>query len=105
MFHRLGRDLEQAREHAVLTGSVRTEHPSDLPILVLVYTGDVGREQLVDYFVMAGPGRYYFVVPAGTFTDTVRTREWSPLEPEVEEFKAYASGVGLLADAELLRQP
>ena len=67
MFHRLGRDLEQAREHAVLQGSVRTEHPGDLPIVVLVYTGEVGRERLVDYFVMTGPGSYYFVVPAGTY--------------------------------------
>ena len=67
MFHRLGRDLAQAREHAVLSGLVRTEHPSDLPILVLVYSGDTGHERLVDYFVMAGPGRYYFVVPAGTY--------------------------------------
>ena len=55
MFQRLGRDLEQVREHAVLSGSVRTEHPSDLPILVLVYTGEAGHERLVDYFVMAGP--------------------------------------------------
>ncbi len=67
MFHRLGRDLDQAREHAVLRGSVRTEHPSDLPILVLVYAGEVGRERLVDTFVMAGPGPYYFLVPAGTY--------------------------------------
>jgi pimeloyl-ACP methyl ester carboxylesterase len=67
MFQRLERDLTQAREYAVLRGSVRTEHPTDLPILVLVYTGAVGREHLVDYFVMAGPGRYYFLVPAGTY--------------------------------------
>jgi pimeloyl-ACP methyl ester carboxylesterase len=67
MFHRLGRDLAQAREHAVLSGLVRTEHPGDLPILVLVYSGDTGHERLVDYFVMAGPGRYYFVVPAGVY--------------------------------------
>ena len=67
MFHRLGRDLEQAREHAVLGGSVRTEGPTDLPILVVVYAGERGREKLVDYFVMAGPGRYYFLVPAGTY--------------------------------------
>jgi hypothetical protein len=44
-------------------------------------------------------------VPAGTFTDTLRTREWTPLEPDVEEFKVYASGTGLLDDAGLLRQP
>ena len=67
MFQQLDRNLTQAREYAVLRGAVRTEHPTDLPILVLVYAGDRGREQLVDDFVMAGPGRYYFVVPAGTY--------------------------------------
>ena len=67
MFHQLDRDLTQAREYAVLGGSVRAERATDLPIVVLVYTGDVGREQLVDDFVMAGPGRYYFSVPAGTY--------------------------------------
>src|SRR5262245_60726743 len=67
MFHRLERDLDQAREYAVLGGSVRTEHRTDSPVLVLVYAGESGREQLVDYFVMAGPGRYYFFVPAGTY--------------------------------------
>jgi pimeloyl-ACP methyl ester carboxylesterase len=67
MFHRLGRDLAQAREHAVLSGFVRAEPHRDLPILVLVYSGEAGHERLVDYFVMAGPGRYYFVVPAGTY--------------------------------------
>src|SRR5262245_13644732 len=67
MFHRLGRDLAQAREQAVLSGSVHTDHPSDQPVLVLVYAGEPGHERLVDYFVMAGPGRYYFVVPAGTY--------------------------------------
>ena len=51
MFHQLGHDLDQARQYTALRGSVRTEHPSDLPILVLVYAGEVGREQLVDYFV------------------------------------------------------
>src|SRR5262249_20714867 len=67
MFQELARDLTQAREYAVLSGSVRTEQSSDLPILVLVYTVDVGHERLVDDFVMAGPGRYYFLVPAGTY--------------------------------------
>ena len=67
MFHQLDRDLTEAREYVVLRGSVRTERPSDLPVVVLVYTGDVGRERLVDDFVMAGPGRYYFFVPPGTY--------------------------------------
>jgi pimeloyl-ACP methyl ester carboxylesterase len=67
MFQQLERNLTQARGYAVLRGSVRTDHPTDLPILVLVYAGDLGREQLIDDFVMAGPGRYYFVLPAGAY--------------------------------------
>jgi hypothetical protein len=37
-------------------------------------------------------------VPAGTFTDTLHTRESSPLEPGVSEEKWYVSGVGLAVD-------
>ena len=37
-------------------------------------------------------------VPKGTFTDTVVTEEWSPLEPGTKEGKSYAAGVGLLDD-------
>lgn len=33
-------------------------------------------------------------VPAGRYTDVVRTRDWTPLEPETIEEKAYAPGVG-----------
>jgi hypothetical protein len=38
-------------------------------------------------------------VPAGTFTDTVRTREWTPLEPGSIGTKWYVSGIGLAVDA------
>ncbi len=34
----------------------------------------------------------------GTFTDTLRTREWTPLEPNETSIKAYAKGVGLIVD-------
>jgi hypothetical protein len=44
-------------------------------------------------------------VPAGTFTDTIRTREWTPLEPDDEEFKAYARGIGLIVDADVRLEP
>ena len=40
-------------------------------------------------------------VPAGSFTDTVRTHEWSPLEPGTNESKWYVSGIGLAVDAAL----
>jgi hypothetical protein len=35
-------------------------------------------------------------VPYGTFTNCLRTLEYNPLEPGVEENKIYAPGVGLL---------
>jgi len=35
-------------------------------------------------------------VPSGTFDDVVRTREWSPIEPDVVEEKVYARSVGVV---------
>jgi pimeloyl-ACP methyl ester carboxylesterase len=67
MFRELERNLAEKRGHAALYGAVRTEQPTDLPIVVLVYTGEEGSERLVDYFVLAGPGPYFFIVPAGTY--------------------------------------
>ena len=67
MFRQLEQSLAEKREYAVLRGMVHTQHPTDLPILVLIYTGETGNEQLVDYFVLAGPGAYFFFVPAGTY--------------------------------------
>jgi pimeloyl-ACP methyl ester carboxylesterase len=67
MFRHLERNLAIKREWAALRGSVRTQQPTDLPIVVFVYAGESGREQLVDYFVLAGPGPYSFTVPAGTY--------------------------------------
>ena len=44
-------------------------------------------------------------IPFGTFSDCLRTKNWTELEPDVVEEKYYASGVGLIrevntADAE-----
>ena len=38
-------------------------------------------------------------VPAGEFEDVIRTRDWTPLEPDVVEEKTYARGVGLVHEA------
>lgn len=35
-------------------------------------------------------------VPAGAFDDVVRTRDWTPLEPDVVEEKTYARDVGFV---------
>jgi hypothetical protein len=42
-----------------------------------------------------------FVTPAGTFTNCLKTRESSPLEPGKHELKHYAPGIGLIQDAKL----
>jgi pimeloyl-ACP methyl ester carboxylesterase len=67
MFGDLRQNLAQIHEYAVLRGTVRADHPTDLPIIVVIYSGEKNREQLVDYFVLAGPGRYFFFVPAGDY--------------------------------------
>lgn len=38
------------------------------------------------------------VVPAGTFTDCLKTADFTPLEPGVVEYKYYARGVGLVLE-------
>lgn len=37
-------------------------------------------------------------VPEGEYTDTVRTIEWSPIEPDEISRKVYAAGVGMIID-------
>ena len=41
-----------------------------------------------------------FTVPTGTYDDTVRTFDWTPLEADVVELKAYARGVGFIHQGE-----
>ena len=40
-------------------------------------------------------------VPVGTFNETIRTEDWTPLEPSQLERKTYAPGVGLVAEGPL----
>lgn len=40
-------------------------------------------------------------VPAGRFTNCLKTLETTPLEPEAREFKLYARGVGLVQEGQL----
>jgi len=37
-------------------------------------------------------------VPYGTFTDCVKTQEWTPLEPGDRAFKVYAAGIGTVVE-------
>jgi hypothetical protein len=38
-------------------------------------------------------------VTAGAFTDTITTRDWTPLDPDVVEEKTYARGVGFVFES------
>lgn len=40
-------------------------------------------------------------VPAGAFSDTLVTEDWTPLEPDQLERKTYAPGVGVVAEGPL----
>jgi hypothetical protein len=40
-------------------------------------------------------------VPAGIFTAVLTTQDWTPLDPDVVEEKAYAPGVGKLRETKV----
>jgi hypothetical protein len=40
-------------------------------------------------------------VPGGTFTGCLQTREFTPLETDVNEYKYYAPGVGLVLEVDV----
>lgn len=41
------------------------------------------------------------VTPAGKFTNCLKTKETTPLEPGAREYKLYAPGIGLIQDGDL----
>ncbi len=55
--------------------------------------------EAIDKAAVIDTGRT-ITVPAGTFTDTVTTEEWNPLEGGGKELAHYARGVGVVAKEE-----
>lgn len=43
-------------------------------------------------------GRFSLKTPAGKFTNCLKTRETSPLEPDHTEYKVFAPGIGIVQD-------
>jgi hypothetical protein len=39
-------------------------------------------------------------VPAGTFTHCLKTRDWTPMEPDAIEIKYYAPGIGMVLEVD-----
>lgn len=68
-----------------------------VPAVGVSYPQEVAPGVAEDMAAIAGIGES-LTVPAGTFTETVRTDEWSPLEPGVVEGKWYVSDIGLVVD-------
>jgi hypothetical protein len=66
--------------------------------------GDIYRQEFdlgnaEDMAQVVSIGQESVKVPFGSYThDVLKTREWSPHEPDVFEFKYYAPGVGLLLE-------
>jgi hypothetical protein len=67
------------------------------PAIGVSYPQEVAPGIAEDMAEIVGIGES-LTVPAGTFTDTVRTDEWTPLEPGVVEGKWYVRDVGLTVD-------
>jgi hypothetical protein len=72
----------------------------DMPGIVLLgsrFFQEIAPGVAMDRIEVLSIGESY-KVPAGNFTNCLRTQETSPLEPGDKEYKVYAPGVGLLQD-------
>lgn len=76
-----------------------------MPGIVLLgsrYFQEVAPDVAMDRAQIVGVNVTY-ETPAGTFKNCLRTKETSPLEPDVVEFKTYAPGIGLISDNDQLK--
>lgn len=71
----------------------------------MTYAQEVAPGVAEDRAEIISLGEDTVTVPAGTYDNTLQTRETTPLEPGAESFKVYARGVGLIVDdvVELVR--
>ncbi len=68
------------------------------PVTGDVYRQEFYRNEAEDMMEVINTGGT-LSVPAGTFTDVISTRDWTPLDPDTIEEKAYARGVGKVREA------
>lgn len=67
------------------------------PVVGAAYRQEFLEGEAEDMFELIAVGGSR-TVGAGSFSDVITTRDWTPLEPEVIEEKFYAAGVGLIAE-------
>jgi hypothetical protein len=103
----LGEEVEDYEDGKVVStaGSWEAGVNGALPGIVMPArpaSGDVFRQEYLegeaeDMMEITGTDQTV-TVASGTYDDVVETRDWSPLEPEVVEEKAYALGVGKIRE-------
>jgi hypothetical protein len=104
----LGEDSKEYEDGAVVSteGSWQAGVDGALPGIVMPATpatGDVYRQEFYpgeaeDMMEIVDVGGT-LTVTAGAFDDVLTTKDWTPLEPDTIEEKAYASGVGKIREA------
>jgi hypothetical protein len=67
------------------------------PVVGLSYAQEIAPDIAEDHADHIAEGESV-TVPAGTFTDTIRVEEWTPLEPGHTSEKIYAKDTGLVVD-------
>ena len=68
MFMRLKEDLKQVEaKEALIRGRVTYDRAKEAPVMLMLFTNENGKKEIVDFTVMQHPGLYAFMVPRGTF--------------------------------------
>jgi len=68
MFMRLSEDLKQVEQKkAIIRGRVSYDAAQEAPVLLLLYTGEADKREIIEFTVMQRPGLYAFMVPLGEF--------------------------------------
>lgn len=91
----LKRNIQQAEQQAAVEGRAGIQGEGSAPIIVVVHTVPAG--QVVDYFLLARPGPFLFVLPAGTYKLAAfedRNRDLT-YEPDTEPAAVFADDLAL----------
>jgi pimeloyl-ACP methyl ester carboxylesterase len=91
----LKRNIQQAGQQAVIEGRAGIRGEGHAPIIVVVHTVPAG--EVVDYFLLARPGPFLFVLPAGTYKLAAfedRNRDLT-YEPDTESAVVFADDLAL----------
>ncbi len=103
-----GEDTAELETDGSMIGTHGTFHTGEagaLPGIFMTAVPAVGDTHRQEYYLGYAEDFYAVealskkvVTPYRTFTDALRTREWTPLEPDVLDNKYYAKGIGTVKE-------